>query len=92
MVFLQKLPEEKTEADPVTTLTDLVQLGSLPVKCGIRLVEDNPSDPLLIQPKVVKGEPTKPGAYPWQVEKKVFIFLLRNVITFSNSGGSSSEK
>jgi len=36
------------------------------------MVEDNPSDPLLIQPKVVKGEPTKPGAYPWQVKNKVY--------------------
>ncbi|EFX72191.1 hypothetical protein DAPPUDRAFT_254629 [Daphnia pulex] len=66
-----KLPEEKTESDHVSSLTDLVQLGTLPVKCDIRMVEDNPSDPLLIQPKVVKGEPTKPGAYPWQVGVRV---------------------
>ena len=36
------------------------------MKCGLRMVDDNPADPLG-QPKIVKGEPTKPGAYPWQV-------------------------
>jgi hypothetical protein len=29
------------------------------------MVDDNLADPLG-QPKIVKGEPTKPGAYPWQ--------------------------
>ena len=65
MMVSQKLPEEETDAKPISTLTDLVQLGALPVKCGLRMVDDNPADPLG-QPKIVKGEPTKPGAYPWQ--------------------------
>lgn len=57
---------DKTETTSVSPLPNLVDSKALPVKCGMRMVDDNPMDPLG-QPKVVKGEPTKPGAYPWQV-------------------------
>lgn len=60
------LPTDETETTTASSLVDLVQLGALPVKCGLRMVDDNPIN-TLGQPKIVKGEPTKPGAYPWQV-------------------------
>ena len=33
------------------------------------VIDDNPLDPLQAAvAKIVKGEPTKPGAHPWQVK------------------------
>ncbi|XP_032783777.2 uncharacterized protein LOC116921556 isoform X1 [Daphnia magna] len=64
------LPTDETETTTASSLVDLVQLGALPVKCGLRMVDDNPIN-TLGQPKIVKGEPTKPGAYPWQVGVRV---------------------
>ena len=40
----------------------------LPLSCGRRFIDDNAADPLgHAIAKIVKGDPTKPGAYPWQV-------------------------
>ena len=69
LVYYQELVVEDTETTSVSPVPNLVELGALPVKCGLRMVDDNPMDPLG-QPKIVKGEPTKPGAYPWQVTQK----------------------
>lgn len=47
-------------------IPDLVNKRMLPERCGLRIEDDNPFDPLM-QPKIIKGQPTKPGSYPWQV-------------------------
>jgi hypothetical protein len=48
------------------------------------MVDDNPADPLG-QPKIVKGEPTKPGAYPWQAIIELFYKSCRLKTKFSSS-------
>lgn len=56
------------EPSTVSLLPNLVREGALPASCGKRIRDDNPLDPLQAAvAKIVKGEPTKPGAYPWQV-------------------------
>lgn len=44
----------------------------LPLSCGQRFIDDKPGDPLeQAIAKIVNGDPTKPGAYPWQVGVRV---------------------
>ena len=58
----------KVETASEKPLVDLVQLGALPASCGLRMNKDNPFDPLAgAVAKIVKGDPAKPGSYPWQV-------------------------
>ncbi|KAG0727815.1 Neurotrypsin [Chionoecetes opilio] len=39
----------------------------LPETCGRRLVEDNPTAPIIEKPKIVDGHTPLPGAHPWMV-------------------------
>lgn len=39
----------------------------LPAMCGRRLVEDNPTAPILERPKIVSGHTPQPGSHPWMV-------------------------
>ena len=75
------------EPTSVGSLPDLVREGALPASCGKRIRDDNPLDPLhAAVAKIVKGEPTKPGAYPWQVKKNILFssswcnFFLNKII------------
>lgn len=62
----QLVSVETTSARPVV---DLIQQGALPASCGLRMNKDNPFDPLGAIAKIVKGDPAKPGSYPWQVRR-----------------------
>jgi hypothetical protein len=62
-------------------LPDLVRNGTLPASCGKRFRDDNPLDPLQAAvAKIVKGEPTKPGAHPWQVIKCILFIIAALII------------
>lgn len=86
------MPPVKEKTAPISPLPNLIETGALPVKCGLRIVDDNPMDPLG-QPKVVKGEPTKPGAYPWQVTSTILKLQSRHhPFCCHNGTGWSSRK